>query len=367
MNKEIHYYPLPVEDPTYYVAANFPPPPPSPPPTPPAPLVQQPDFTQAIQIAATEAPQVVTAVPTTSGLRLHIDGDFLAYNAAGNDDTDAGQARLNALGIIDNFRAVSGAATVVVHSTLPGSHKGERYLVAQVKPYQGHRPAGRKPKNWAYLQDFLLNYSGSVFTSKVWSTREADDGIASCVHYDIGQTPGYGVIATKDKDMRMLPGVHINWDSLDLITVPPGAYDVIGSDNKQYGLKWFWLQMLTGDTADNIPGLEYYKKPTGALARIGEKTAAGFLAGTTTSAQAAAVVMGLYEGCYQDTWADRFVEQAALLWMRVAATDPGVDDFLTHAGHSAISAAFPPAITEATNRMKERVTLARAALDALTD
>lgn len=321
-----------------------------------------PDFSKAIAQAATDTPQAVEQVPMVPGLSLHIDGDFLAYNAAGNDDTVPGQARLNCLGVIDIFKWACGAETVVVHNTLPGSHKGHRYLVAQVKPYQGHRTSGRKPKNHGYLQDFLLGYTGSAFTSKTWVTREADDGMAACAHHAIGKAPGYAAIATKDKDMRMFPGVHVNWDTLALTRVNPGDFEVIGEDGKVYGLKWFWLQMLMGDTADNCPGLEYYIKPNGTQGKLGEKTAEALIAGCTSTDEACTVVMDLYQAAYGPTWADRFVEQAALMWMRCAVVSD-IDDFLTHAGHSKISTPFPEEVVDATFRMKERVTLAWQSLN----
>lgn len=340
---------------------------PAPTPTPaPAPTIDSNPFTAAIQIAATETPQVTTTLPEVTGLGLHVDGDYLAYYASGNDDTLPGQARNNALDLIESFRSRVGAAEVFVHNTAPASTKGERFLVAMVKPYQGHRSSARKPKNYAYLREFLLNYTGAAFTSTVWADREADDAIAASALSAIGDTPGYAAIATKDKDMRMLPGHHINWTSRAVIEVPPGAYSVVGEDSKQYGLKWFWQQMLEGDSADNCPGLEYYKTPRGTLAKLGPKTAEKLLAPATTSDEAAAIVMALYEGAYQDTWADRFVEQAALLWMRCSPT-PDIDDFATHMGHSRINTAFTDEVLDAVARMKDRVTLARQSLDELTN
>lgn len=334
------------------------PPPPSPPPSEPDP------FVGAIAIAAQEEPQITETTPTVTGLGLHIDGDFLAYYASGSDDTLSGQAKNNALDIIAALRARVGADTVIVHSTADVSDKGERFLIAQVKPYQGHRAGGRKPKNYPFLRDFLLNYTGAAFTSTVWGDREADDAMAEACYTAISGGVGYGAIATKDKDLRMVPGYHINWDSRAIIQVPPGAYDVVGEDGKQYGLKWFWLQMLMGDTADNCPGLEFYLKDNGSLARLGPKTAEKFLAGTTTSDEAAAIVIGLYQGCYQDTWADRFVEQAGLMWMRLGGS-PAIDDFYTHAGHSRLMTAWPQEIADAVAAMQERVTLARQQIDAL--
>lgn len=330
------------------------------------PVIQPSPFEDAIRIAATETPQVTTTLPQTTGLALHLDGDYLAYYASGNDDTVPGQARQNALDLIESFRSRVGAETVIVHNTSDGSTKGERFLIAKVQPYQGHRSSSRKPKNHAYLRDFLLNYTGGAFVSTNWADREADDAIGQGALTAIGGTPGYAAIATKDKDMRMLPGYHINWTSRDLIIVPPGAFEVIGVDNKLYGLKFFWQQMLEGDSADNIPGLEYYKTPKDTLAKIGPKTAENFLAGTTTSDEAAAIVIDLYKNAYQDTWAVRFVEQAALLWMRTSQTGE-VDDFATHNGHSRINTAFDSEILDAAADLKDRVTLARQSLNELSN
>lgn len=334
-------------------------------PIPPAPpSIEGDPFADAIKVAANKTPHATETVATVPNLVLHIDGDYLAYYASGSDDTVPGQARQNALNLIEAFRARVGADNVTVHNTADTSDKGERFLVAQVKPYQGHRSGSRKPRNHAYLREFLLNYSGEAFTSTVWADREADDAIGTSALQAVATSPGYAAIATKDKDMRMLPGHHINWTSRAVIVVPPGAYDVVGEDGKQYGLKWFWLQMLEGDSADNCPGLEYYKTPRDTLAKLGPKTAVKLLEPATTSDEACEIVMGLYQGAYQDNWADRFVEQAALLWMRLAQT-PDIGDFATHAGHSRINAAFTDEVFEAVTRMKERVTLARAEIDAL--
>jgi DNA polymerase-1 len=153
----------------------------------------------------------------------------------------------------------------------------------------------------------------------------------------------------------------------------PGDYEVIGEDGKMYGLKWFWMQMLMGDTADNCPGLEQYLEDTpkgSRFKKMGEKTAEKFLAGCPDNDSAAKRVIQLYQGGYCEAhpnlWADRFVEQAALLWMRCDNTAE-VDDFATHKGHSCISKVFTPEIYAACSRLKERVTLARKQINELSD
>lgn len=337
------------------------------------------DMLAAINEVADLTPTAAPPTPLVQGLELHVDGDYLAYYASGNDETTQGTARQNALDLIDAFKARTGADTVIVHMTANGCQKGERYLIATVKPYQGQRSDGRKPKNQPYLNEWLQTYTGSHFRVKSWATREADDGIAACAHFGIGKKPGYIAIATADKDMRMLPGLHVDWKSMELVRVEPGAYDVKGAENgKQYGLKWFWLQMLMGDTADHIPGLPGYatyskeKEPKLIFKPLGEKTAEKFLAGCDNNEAAYLVVAGLYKEFYTQhptlasNWCDRLCEQAALLWMRCCPGDD-VIDFANHAGHSRISHAFCDHMWAAVKRLDERVKDQRNTLNSRAD
>jgi DNA polymerase-1 len=96
--------------------------------------------------------------------------------------------------------------------------------------------------------------------------------------------------------------------------VPPGAYDVMGVDGLQYGSKWFFLQLLQGDTADNIPGL-----PKLFGQQCGEARAVKYLAPATDAEQAQDRVMAAYAEHYGAPWSDYLVEQAALLWLRTDA------------------------------------------------
>lgn len=323
--------------------------------------------------AAEAAPTIRPVPPMEPGLVVHVDGDMLCYECAGNDEVTQGEARQRTINKIEQLRSRSGAEGVVVHMTSPGCHKGERYLIATVKPYQASRKSGRRPKNHQYLQDWLTGYSGSAFKVKVWATREADDGIAACAYFAVSKGTKI-VIATADKDMRMLPGRHVDWRSGEIIEVPPGAYDVVGAENgKQYGTKWFWLQMLQGDAADNIPGLEKYIDENGKAKLCGEKTAEKLLARCKTNAAAFAEVYGLYHEFYFQGGEhgsaaaadDRFCEQAALLWMRTD-TNAAMDNFMRHTGPGCISEGFPDELRVAATRMVQRVRTARAEADALS-
>ena len=291
----------------------------------------------AVEATAADAPHMNPVPPVVPGRTLHVDGDIIAYWAGGNDETPVGISRMTALNKIAQMQEYSGAERVVVHLTAESSTKGDRYIIATVKPYQGHRKSGRKPKNWEYLRRWMESYEGPAFRVKIWATREADDGMALMAYH----ADGNDVTATKDKDMRMLPGWHLDWDTLAMVHVPVDTYDLV-HDGKQYGIKWFWLQMLQGDTADNIPGLPMYQgKP------VGPKTAEAMLHLAETRADAQAWVEVAYHDLYGGGWADALVEQALLLWLR---TDNGANIYnvLTVLGNS-------PAIRRALDKVNKRI------------
>jgi len=262
------------------------------------------DFTDiANEVGAANAiePQ---GVPVVKGRRVHIDADMLAYQCGGNDDTDVATSRRILKSKIDLLKDAAGAERIMLHMTASGSTKGNRAVIAYTKPYQGQRK-GHRPKNWQYLRDYMAD--GVAGPIKQWYDREADDGFG----FISEQCPG-DVIATRDKDMRMLPGLHLNWDTYELVEVKP---DVFGAEHggKLYGHKWFWTQMLWGDTADNIPGLPKHPDfPRG----VGEVAAGKLLAFADDDDSAAHAVAQAYKAHWGDEWADRFVEQASLLWIR---------------------------------------------------
>lgn len=262
------------------------------------------DFTDiANEVGAANAiePQ---SVPVVKGRRVHIDADMLAYQCGGNDETDVATSRRILKSKIDLFKDAAGAESILLHMTASGSTKGHRALIAYTKPYQGQRK-GHRPKNWQYLRDYMAE--GLAGPIKQWYDREADDGFGF-----ISSNCPLDVIATRDKDMRMLPGWHLNWDTYELVKVEPDQF-ALEAGGKLYGRKWFWTQMLWGDAADNIPGLPKHPDfPRG----VGEVAASKILAFADDDDSAAHAVAQAYKAHYGNEWADRYVEQASLLWIR---------------------------------------------------
>jgi len=296
-------------------------------------------FAAAINEAAGSHCEDHAPVP---GRVFHLDGDYLAYFAAGGDDMPSGTARMVARDRIISMQRASRSESSVIHLTDDASDKGLRYKIATVKAYQGNRAGKSKPRNWPHVREYLL--TTPEFGRSVWADREADDGIAQAAYCATEPI----VIGSTDKDMRMLPGLHLDWKTGELVEVPHGAYSVIGDNGLQYGLKWFCLQMLQGDAADNCPGLEFVVC-NGKRKRCGEKTAEDLLADCSDFTTALWRVATHYRNCYADEWADRFMEQAALMWLRAdhLASPVSVCSFL--------SAGLYAEIRQAAGRLANRI------------
>lgn len=110
-----------------------------------------------------------------------------------------------------------------------------------------------KPFYYNDIREYLL---------KVWKAKEifdieADDALG--IEQD--KTSRHGsIIASIDKDLDMIPGMHFNFLTKDIYeTRDPGSLEL--SDKGKIiggGLKWFYAQLLLGDRADNIPGIHNY-------------------------------------------------------------------------------------------------------------
>lgn len=279
-------------------------------------------FAAAIAAAAESNPMHAGNDAPVPGRVLLVDGDALCYACAGNDDTDAAQARINLLSRVDRAKRGSRSESVRILVTGRGSHKGHRYAIATVKPYQGQRSSSRRPKNWEYLRGLV---EGGVpnYPTEVTAVAEADDLFSKYSH-ELGATNV--VIHTQDKDMRMVPGWHQTWEDFALTFVPEGTWAHRFHD-KLYGRAWFWHQMLHGDDADYIPGLPEFADGTlyskshplrGQLKfmKCGEKTAQSLLADCANEAEARAKVISLYSTFYGADTDAAILEQGILLWMR---------------------------------------------------
>ena len=156
---------------------------------------------------AESAGQLPGAIPAVIDpeMALHVDGDYCAYYFSGKDETTIAEAKHNLLSALAVVKQLAGAgAQTVIHLTSELSDKGQRYKIATVKPYQGQRDDGRKPKNWQALRFWLENEVKVLgFRVVIWNDREADDGVAAASRY-AWQTGKRIAILSRDKDFRMM-------------------------------------------------------------------------------------------------------------------------------------------------------------------
>jgi len=100
-------------------------------------------------------------------------------------------------------------------------------------PYKGNRSSD-KPYHFEELRKYMIENLGAVLVEG----EEADD-VMGILGADLSH-----VICTLDKDLDGVPGLHYNWKRKELYWVTPEDAD-----------RFFYTQLLTGDSTDNIPGL----------------------------------------------------------------------------------------------------------------
>lgn len=181
-----------------------------------------------------------------------------------------------------------------------------REALAEGKVYKGTRKQD-KPFHWINLTAYILSQDGV----RVSTGCEADDSIAIEHLLQAGQS----IICTRDKDLRMVPGLHYGWECGKQPEFGPVEYDALGkielirgkSGNKIKGggFKFFGSQLLTGDVVDNIGGLR----------GVGPVKAYELLADCASEREVFDSVKRHYEEVAGDDWKKLLTEQCSLLWI----------------------------------------------------
>lgn len=203
---------------------------------------------------ALETPDYPDTVP---GRVLHIDGDFLAYQVSADDEKSLDSMMHNHDVAVDTLRLLAGAEKAVSHLTASHGDKGRRFEIAIQKEYQGNRKNKAKPKHLHTIKSWMHLKRGAISHE----IQEADDGL--CQENWKAYTsddPHSSVLVSKDKDLQMCQGLHLDWDTGELEFVDGYGYVELDRSKSSpkivgKGPAYFWAQMLTGDGADAIAGL----------------------------------------------------------------------------------------------------------------
>ena len=116
-----------------------------------------------------------------------------------------------------------------------------RIKLATIQPYKGNRKQ-EKPHYYGFIRDLLLK---EYFAEEIFGF-EADDQLSMLQTYNnFIEEPITTIICTQDKDLDMVPGLRYNPSKR--VTTDINPYNAMLS---------FYIQLLTGDSTDNILGLK---------------------------------------------------------------------------------------------------------------
>tara|TARA_R110000868_G_scaffold49926_1_gene160220 strand:- start:452 stop:1171 length:720 start_codon:yes stop_codon:yes gene_type:complete len=217
--------------------------------------------------------------------KVLIDGDIIAYRAAFSTEQ---------MGASDTRRKVDDLIQFILDSTVLFPEIGLDYVVyltgkgnfrdniAKSHPYKGNRKSVQKPRHLQTARDHME----SEYQAIISKGEEADDLIAK----EAARLDYHACVASIDKDMLQIPCWHFNIVRGDYLKVEPFG-----------GIKFFYTQILTGDTADNIVGLW----------KVGPVKAKKILEDAETEEELWDLVVKAYDGNEE-----RVIENARLLWLR---------------------------------------------------
>lgn len=177
--------------------------------------------------------------------------------------------------------------------------------------------SGRKEEKPAHFHNILMyafdNYEVVVSEDGL----EADD--LMCIESTL--RPDEVIVCSRDKDLRQCPGNFFSWECGaqraigPLVISPIGFLELIRENNDKgkpkapklfgVGAKWFYAQMLMGDSVDSIGGAKG-SGPVGAY---------DLLHKLESERELYEAVKKVYQEKYKDGWLPYLQEQANLLYM----------------------------------------------------
>lgn len=190
---------------------------------------------------------------------------------------------------IDQILESTGAESWQGYLTGKGNFRDE---TATILPYKGNRDRADRPYWYTNIFNYLITERGCVLVDGY----EADDALAM---YHFGSDDST-VLCSRDKDLRQVPGWHYTWPSWRQEEREP--YYISELD----GLRFFYSQLLTGDRADNIPGLYGVGSKSAMVLRVQK---------AETELEMFKEVKEQYELRFGSYWDMFMCENGRLLWL----------------------------------------------------
>lgn len=252
-------------------------------------------------------------------MKPHIDGDILLYEVGFGSETGWKALHPDSPDpppfdyVAEMLRERIAAIIRTLHETFPLIDAPKIYLtgkdnfrvaIAKKKGYKENRSDNKKPFHYHNIKAFLLG----MYDTEIIDGMEADDAICLAIYNNTN-----AIACTRDKDLRQCEGWHYGWElgrqpQFGPLKVEGNGIINLSADKKKLtgtGHKFFFSQLITGDTTDNIPGLP----------KKGPAEAYKLLSGLEEYADMEKAVVEAYRVFYGDSWREELMEQAHLLWM----------------------------------------------------
>lgn len=179
-------------------------------------------------------------------------------------------------------------AEVEIHISGPTNFRSD---IATILPYKGNRTGKEKPHHYETLKRYITEIAEHPVV--ISDNCEADDEV-SIRQYSA--EPETTVICSPDKDLKMVPGWNYDYKK-----------DTFTFINSMDSRRWFYSQLLMGDSVDNIHGLYNVGIKSDHIKKLHLMD---------TEKQMYDHVRKLYRKYYGD-YADQFLlEVGRLLWMQ---------------------------------------------------
>lgn len=203
---------------------------------------------------------------------------------------------------IESIIEATGATEIMCYLS---KGKNFRFDRATIQPYKGNRRDFVKPYHWATVGEVIQK----LYPTTICEGFEADDFLARDQDIENRST----VLCSRDKDLRGVGGLHYQWSAGDKCPEVE-MYWLPNID----ATRWFYTQLLTGDSTDNILGCATRQPDkNGKLRRkgVGKGTATKLLASASTESDMFRIVAGEYVRFIGDGWIDAMKENGTLLYM----------------------------------------------------
>lgn len=199
----------------------------------------------------------------------------------------------------------------IIYLTGKGNFRDE---ILSEKPYKGNRKPN-KPFHYANIRA----YAKAVYDCREKDGLEADDLL--CIEQQSRIRELDSIICSRDKDLRIQPGMHYSWEVKGQPRFGPARVSELGElqlkrgGKKLFGtgLRFFYSQCLTGDSTDNIPGIRGY----------GPVKVYNLLKDCETREELEEVVIREYNHNYPEDGLQRLLERGRCLWMTNQLTEDG--------------------------------------------